>query len=68
MLVLSRRAGDEIIIDGRIRITITAVKGDRVKIGVTAPPEVLVDRAEIHEQRQQWAEAAAVLSSSRPAT
>jgi carbon storage regulator len=61
MLVLSRKAGDEIVIDGRIRVTITAIKGDRVKVGVTAPPEVTVDRAEVHEKRREWAEADAVL-------
>jgi carbon storage regulator len=56
MLVLSRKVGDEIIINGHIRITITALKGDRVRIGVSAPPEVQVDRAEVHQKRQQWAE------------
>ena len=57
MLVLSRKVGDEIIIDGHIRITIAGLKGDRVKVGVSAPPEVTVDRAEVHEKRRQWAEA-----------
>jgi carbon storage regulator len=61
MLVLSRKAGDEIVIDGRIRVTITAVKGDRVKVGIAAPPEVTVDRAEVHEKRQEWAEADAII-------
>ena len=56
MLVLSRKVGDEIIIDGRIRITITGLKGDRVRVGVSAPPEVQVDRAEVHQKRQQWAD------------
>jgi carbon storage regulator len=55
MLILSRKVGEEVIIDGRIRITITAVKGDRVRVGVTAPPDVPVDRAEVHRRRQQWA-------------
>ena len=57
MLVLSRKVGDEIIIDGCIRITITGVKGDRIRVGVSAPPEVQVDRAEVHQKRQQWADA-----------
>jgi carbon storage regulator len=57
MLVLSRKVGDEIIIDGHIRITISALKGDRVRVGITAPPEVQVDRAEVHRKRHQWAEA-----------
>lgn len=56
MLVLSRRVGDEIIIDGRIRVRITAVKGDRVRLGIEAPPEVSVDREEIHRRRMEFAE------------
>ena len=47
MLVLTRKVGEEIVIDGNIRITITSVGGDRVKIGVTAPRDVSVNRAEI---------------------
>jgi carbon storage regulator len=56
MLVLSRRVGDEIIIDGRIRVRITAVKGDRVRLGIEAPPDVSVDREEIHRRRMEFAE------------
>jgi carbon storage regulator len=59
MLVLSRKVGDEIVINGHVRITIVALKGDRVRVGVSAPPEVQIDRAEVHQKRQQWAEAAA---------
>jgi carbon storage regulator len=56
MLVLTRNIGQEIIIDGGVRVTITAVKGDRVRIGITAPPDVQVDRAEINARRQEFAE------------
>ncbi|MHB1424598.1 MAG: carbon storage regulator [Gemmataceae bacterium] len=52
MLVLTRRLGEEIVIDGNIRITVVSVKGDRVRIGIEAPPTVLIDRQEIHERRQ----------------
>jgi carbon storage regulator len=51
MLVLSRRINEEIIIAGGIRVTVVSVKGDRVRIGVAAPPEVSVDRAEVHARR-----------------
>lgn len=44
MLVLTRKAVQEIEIDGRIRITIVAAKGNRVRIGVIAPAPVRVDR------------------------
>ena len=51
MLVLTRRLGETIVIDGDIHITVVEVKGDRVRIGVTAPKHVTVDRQEIHERR-----------------
>ena len=55
MLVLTRKNGQEIVIDGRIRITIVSVKGDRVRIGVSAPPEVRVDRDEVHQRVREFA-------------
>lgn len=51
MLVLSRRPGEKIIINGDIEITVVSVKGERVRIGITAPPTVPVDREEIHRRR-----------------
>ncbi len=53
MLVLTRHVGDEIVIDGHIRLRVTSTQGDRVRIGVAAPPEVLVDRAEVHRKRRE---------------
>lgn len=52
MLVLTRRPGEQIVIDDNIRITVVSVKGDRVRIGIDAPPDVVVDRQEIHARRQ----------------
>jgi len=51
MLVLTRRVGEEIVIGGDIRVTVVAIKGDRVRIGVSAPDFVRVDRQEVHERR-----------------
>jgi carbon storage regulator len=56
MLVLTRRIGEEIVIDGDIRIRITAVQGGKVRIGVTAPPSVRVDRQEVHARRREFAD------------
>ena len=53
MLVLSRRVGEEIVIRGNIRLTVVAVKGDRVRVGIAAPPSVTVDRKEIHDRRAE---------------
>lgn len=51
MLVLTRRIGEEIVIDGDIRVTVTAICGDRARIGITAPGSVRVDREEVHQRR-----------------
>ena len=56
MLVLSRRVGEEIIIDGNIHVTVVAIKGDRIRLGITAPPSVPVDRKEVHDRRAQFAD------------
>jgi carbon storage regulator len=55
MLVLSRRVGEEIVINDNIRVTVVAVKGDRVRLGIVAPRDVTVDRSEVHERRAQFA-------------
>jgi carbon storage regulator len=54
MLVLTRRVGEEIVIDGKIRVTVVAMHGDRVRLGITAPENVRVDRQEIHERRSEF--------------
>ena len=51
MLVLSRRLGEGLLIDGTIRVAVLAVNGERVRIGIAAPPAVAVDRKEIHDRR-----------------
>jgi carbon storage regulator len=51
MLVLTRKSGEEIVIDGVIRVAVISVQGDRIRLGIDAPKEVVVDRAEIHERR-----------------
>jgi len=49
MLVLTRRAGQQIIINDNIVITVAKLQGDRVRIGIEAPKEVNVDRMEIYQ-------------------
>ena len=51
MLVLSRRCGEEIVIGENIRVTVLSTHGGHVRLGVTAPRSVAVDREEIHERR-----------------
>ncbi|QDU21672.1 carbon storage regulator [Urbifossiella limnaea] len=53
MLVLTRRAGEQIVIAGNIRLTVVNIGPGRVKIGIEAPDNVRVDRQEIFEKIQQ---------------
>jgi len=53
MLVLTRRAGESIVIGNGIKITVVNVGPGRVKIGIEAPPSVRVDRSEVHNRIQQ---------------
>src|SRR5262245_9891026 len=52
MLVLSRRVGERIVIgdDADIQITVVSIRGNHVRIGVTAPKSLRVDRLEIHQR------------------
>ncbi|MFA6546503.1 MAG: carbon storage regulator CsrA [Limisphaerales bacterium] len=53
MLILSRKLGESIVIDGRIRVKIVRVDGDVVKVGIEAPTEVPVHRLEVYEEIQR---------------
>ena len=52
MLVLTRKLNQEIVIGDDIRITIVAVGGDQVKLGITAPRSVPVHRLEVYQERR----------------
>jgi len=47
MLVLSRKIGESIQIEGGIRVTVTEVRGGRVRLSIEAPSNVRVLRKEI---------------------
>ena len=50
MLVLSRKLGEAIVIDNNITVSILAVDGDRVKLGIAAPAEIPVHREEVRQR------------------
>ncbi len=50
MLILSRRAGETIRIGKDIEVVILGVKGNQVRIGVTAPRDTEVHREEIYQR------------------
>ena len=47
MLVLTRKAGEEIIIDGRIRIRLLQTGQGRIRLGIDAPADISVIRGEL---------------------
>jgi carbon storage regulator len=53
MLILSRKPGESIVIDGRITVKIIRLDGDIVKLGIEAPREVPVHRQEVYNEIQR---------------
>jgi carbon storage regulator len=52
MLVLTRKAGESIVIDGNITLTVVQIAPGRVKIGVQAPSHISIDRAEVAARKE----------------
>ncbi len=53
MLALARKVNESIMIGGDIEITLLEIKGDQVKIGISAPKSVPIYRKEIYLQIQE---------------
>jgi carbon storage regulator len=48
MLVLTRKTNESIMIGDEIKVTVVEVRGDQVKLGITAPKQISVHREEIY--------------------
>jgi len=64
MLILSRKLGESIVIDGHIRVQVMRVEGDVVKLGIDAPMTVPVHRQEVYEEIQRSNQQALTKQSS----
>ncbi|MGO9514001.1 MAG: carbon storage regulator CsrA [Steroidobacteraceae bacterium] len=53
MLILTRRPGETVRIGDNIEVTVVAVHGSQVRIGINAPRDVAVDREEIAERKRR---------------
>jgi carbon storage regulator len=53
VLVLTRKRGEEIVIGDNIRLTVVAVSGNQVRLGITAPPDVPVRREEVRPKARR---------------
>lgn len=70
MLVLSRQRDESIMIGDEVEITIVDVRGDKVRLGITAPKSIPVHRREIYDaiQREKAAAAAKAATEEKDAT
>jgi carbon storage regulator len=57
MLILTRRAGETLRIGDNVEVTVMAINGAQVRIGIKAPRTVVVDREEIAERKRRDKEA-----------
>jgi len=53
MLILTRKIGESIVLDGGIKIMVTGIDGNQIRIGVDAPKDVKVYREEILEKLKE---------------
>ena len=65
MLILSRKAGDSLMIGGGVRIVVLGVEGSSVRLGIDAPDDVRVLRGEILKQVERENERARISLASR---
>ena len=63
MLVLTRKANEEIMIGDNIVVNIVKVSSGKIKFGITAPPEVSIKR---EENPQKFAQRAQAQDTARP--
>ena len=59
MLVLTRKAGESIVIGSEIRVTILEIQGRQIRLGIEAPSEISIHRGEVYERIREENERAA---------
>ena len=64
MLALTRKKGEALVINNNIEITILEIRGDQIKIGITAPKDVPIYRKEVYLQIQEENKAAISVDST----
>ena len=66
MLILTRRVGETLMIGDAVTVTVLGVKGNQVRIGITAPRDVTVHREEIFQRLNSEADPAKPATPAAP--
>ena len=53
MLILTRKVGESVLIGDGIKVSVLAVKGNQVRVGIDAPKDVSVHREEVRERLEE---------------
>lgn len=64
MLALTRKKGESLVINNNIEVTILEIRGDQIKLGISAPRDVSIYRKEVYLQIQE--ENKAALETNNP--
>ncbi len=64
MLILTRKRGESLVIDGRIEIKVTDISDEKIKLGIEAPPDMKVYRKELYETLQENKSAAGTAAAA----
>lgn len=68
MLILTRRVGETLMIGDSVTVTVLGVKGNQVRLGITAPRDVTVHREEIFQRIHPESDTAAAVPKDKPAS
>lgn len=58
MLALTRKKGESLVINNNVEVTILEIRGDQIKLGISAPKDVSIYRKEVYLQIQEENKAA----------
>ena len=64
MLILTRKRGESLVIDGKIEIKVTDISDEKIKLGIEAPPDMKVYRKELYETLQENKSAAGTAAAA----
>lgn len=64
MLALTRKKGESLVINNNIEVTILEIRGDQIKLGISAPRDVSIYRKEVYLQIQEENKAALEINNA----